>query len=448
MDFIKETDDAIAVWSDGDIEGAVFDSPEEYIHEFSEVMALISKYHFHSCNLPNENFSFIANSSLSGGAHPCSSPECRKQKLDQLACFSALYADEVYIQNPFESILLRGGQEIREVERHEVLTGIQNYLYLRPLIEKGLIKYATINVNFCEQHSNEIGKPLAESIRKKEDKLTQALEGYLKQRCKVTFDFVEGNKAKPFFEIIGPENIIEHGGVFLHAYEPISDIFTPFMKQKGPYILSQDEIEGCRVLDQIIAPIVNDLVTQEWHSALNGTSYLCDNKTHMKIASKINSKVYAANSNVFEKSLEHYLPAIYSKDPSAILDLRLREGEAFSVYRDKLNKFMQESSGWGEVEVSKIFRDQLLPEINLIEKKVKDWKSNTREGIAQKLMFGTATASFGLYEGLLPANIGEIVTAIGGVSAVAGTLMEYNKTLKEKQEARKNDFYFLWQASQ
>jgi hypothetical protein len=373
---------------------------------------------------------------------------CRKQKLDQLASFSALYADEVYIQNPFESILLRGSQSILEVERYEILAGIQNYLYLRPFIERGLIKYATINVNFCEQHSNEIKEPLAESIGKKEDKLIQALEAHLKQRCKVIFDFADGDKARPFFEITGPEDIIEHGVLYLRAYQPISEVFTSFMKKEGPYTLSKYEIEDSRVLDLIIGPIVNDLSTQEWHSALNGTSYLCDNKTHMKMASKVNSKAYAANSDVFEKSLEHYLPAIYSKDPSVILDLRLSEEEAFSVYRDKLNKFMQESSSWSEVEVSKIFRDQLLPEINLIKKKVKDWKSNAREGIAQKLLFSTATVSIGLYEGLLPANIGEIVTAVGGASAVAGTLMEYNKTLREKQEARKNDFYFLWQASQ
>lgn len=448
MEFIKETDEAIAIWSNGDIESAIFESPEEYVYEFAEVMALISKRHFHSNNSPNENFSFIANSSLSGDAHPCSAPQCRKQKLDELTSFSALYADEVYIQNPFEKILLRKSKSIRAVERHEVLAGIRNYLYLKPLINKGLIKYATINVNFCEQHSEKIAKPLADSIGKKEDKLIDALEAYLHERCKVTFDFFNGNKEKPFFEIAGPNDFIEHGGAYLHAYEPIPDIFMPYMEKKVPYTLSLKEIEESGVLDQIIGPIIKDLSTQEWHSALHGTSYLCDNKTHMKIASKINNKVYSANSNVFEKSFEHYLPAIYSKDPTAILDLRLREEEAFAVYRDKLNRFMRESSSWGEVEVSKIFRDHLLPEINLIEKKVKDWKSNARESIAEKLLFSTATASVGLYGGLLPSNIGEIVAAVGGVSAVAGTLMEYNKTLKEKQEARKNDFYFLWQASQ
>lgn len=445
MEFLKEYDNAIALWSQGDIWEAVFDSPEEYVYEFAEVMALISKHHFYSGNLLNENFSFIANSSLSGDAHPCSAPECRKKKLDQLASFSALYADEVYIQNPFEKILLRGN--IREVERHEVLAGIQNYFYLKPLIEKGIIKYATVNVSFCEQHSDEIAKPLSESISRKEDKLIEVLEAYLKRKCKITFDYSGGNRLKPFFEITGPEDIIEHGTTYFHAYEPIPDLFKPFMKKDGPYILNHEEVESSRVLDQIIGPIVNDLSTQEWHSALNGTSYLCDNKTHMKVASKINSTVYAANSDVFEKSLKHYLPAIHSKNPASLLDLRMREEEAFSVYRDKLNKIMQESSSWGEDEVSKIFRDQLLPEINIIEKKVKDWKSNTREGIAQKLLFGTATASFGLYEGLLPANIGEFVTAVGGATAVAGGLMEYNKTLKEKQEARKNDFYFLWQAA-
>ncbi len=206
------------------------------------------------------------------------------------------------------------------------------------------------------------------------------------------------------------------------------------------------EVQDNDILRLIVEPIINDLSAQEWHSELRGTSYLCDNAMQMKIASKINGTRYSANSSAFETGLKHHLPAIYSQDLTTILDLRNKEEEAFFVYRDKLNKFMKETKAWEEDEVRKIFRDQLLPEINIIDKKVKDWKSNTRESISQKLLFGTATASFGLYGGVLPTNIGEILAALGGASAVASSLMEYNKTLKEKQEARKNDFYFLWQA--
>lgn len=448
MEFVKEADEIIALWAEGNILDTLLNSPEEHCFEFVEMMALSAKYHFSSNISLNENFSFIANSSLSGGSHPCSAPICRKKKLDQLISFSSLYADQVYIQNPFEKIYLRGNLPIRQAEKQEILEGIQNYFYLRPLFQKGIVKYATINQNFCTVHSQEIALPLSISIEKKQEKIAKALEKHLIDKCRVTFNFVNGNKKKPFFEISGPENIIEHGTTYLHAYKPISKIFTPFMKKKAPYELTVEEIQSSMVLNQIIGPILEDLSTQEWHSALNGTSYLCDNKTHIKIASKINSKTYAANSAAFEKGLKHYLPSIYSKDVSAILDLRDREEEAFAVYRDKLNKLMKESKSWNEDDISKIFRDQLLPEINIIEKKVNDWKSDIRESISQKIFFGAATASFGLYSGFLPSNIGDILATLGGASAVAGSLMEYNKTLKEKQEARKNDFYFLWQASQ
>ena len=446
MEFIKETDTAISLWTNSGIDNAIFESSDEDFFEFIETMSLIGKHHFHSSGVTNENFSFIANSSLSGDAHPCASPDCRQRKLDQLVSFASLYADDVYIQNPFEKIYMRGDKPIREVERREALAGINNYLYLRPLIEAGLIKYATLNVNFCELHSNEIATPLMQTIGKKEDKLIEVLEKHLLEKCKVVFDFQNGDRSLPFFAISGPEEFIEHGTIYLYAYSPMPAMFKQFLGKKTPYSLSSEEIESSRVLDEIIGPIINDLSAQEWHTSLNGTSYLCDNKLQIKLASGINSKAYTANSEAFEKGLKHYLPAVYSREITSLLDLRRKEEESFSVYRDKLNKIMQESKSWSEEEVSKIFRDQLLPEINLIDKKVKDWKVNTRESISQKILFGTATASFGLYGGVLPANMGEVLAALGGASAIAGSLLEYNKTLKEKQEARKNDFYFLWQA--
>lgn len=447
MDFIEEFDDVIELWGEGDLAHAIMESPEEDIYEFTETLALSTKYHFVQNEKGNDNFSFVANSSLSGGQFPCSYPECRKTKLDSLASFAALYADEVYIQNPFENIYLRGDAPIRETERLELAAGITNYFYLKPLIGKGIIKYATNNLPFCESHYKSIALPLSQSIQKKEDKLRDLLTKHLIEKCTVVFSFLESDPTTPFFEISGPEEFIEHGVMYFHGNKPVSNIFQNFLSKTTPYSLNMLEVQDNDILGLIVEPIINDLSAQEWHSEIRGTSYLCDNPMQMKIASKINGTRYSANSSAFENGLKHHLPAIYSQDLTTILDLRNKEEEAFFVYRDKLNKFMKETKAWEENEVRKIFRDQLLPEINIIDKKVKDWKSNTRESISQKLLFGTATASFGLYGGVLPTNIGEILAALGGASAVASSLMEYNKTFKEKQEARKNDFYFLWQAA-
>ena len=55
-------------------------------------------------------------------------------------------------------------------------------------------------------------------------------------------------------------------------------------------------------------------------------------------------------------------------------------------------------------------------------------------------MIGSASVAVGLVSGILPENIAEIITAVGGYSV----LESYNQSLKPDNEARNNDLYFLW----
>lgn len=445
-ELIKEFDTAIRLWTDQDtIPAAILGGSKKMVFELAETLALIAKYHTEPKKLVNENFSFTANASLSGGRHPCAASECRMQKIGSLVSFAALYADEVYIQNPFEDIALRGANGICEADRHEVLNGILIYIKIRPLIERGLIKYAFNTASFCNHHFEHVAKPLSDRIHEKETELEAVIHNELINRCTVTFNFK--NKQSPFFEIKGPDNIIEHGCMYFHAYQPVPKIFNKFKKNGPIYKLSKAEIEDSGALHYISNPIIRDLAMQEWHTALSGTSYLCDNQAQISFASRINSETFAANSKAFEKGMQHYLPSIISHDVDALMRLREKEEDAFFVYRDKLRKLLQKANGWDENEVSRIFRDEILPEVNLINKRVNDWKSNTLQSIGEKVLFGAGAVTLGLYSGMLPANIGQIVAALGGGSAVASALMEFNKTFKEKQQARTNDFYFLWQAS-
>mgnify|MGYP005992775641 FL=1 len=171
-----------------------------------------------------------------------------------------------------------------------------------------------------------------------------------------------------------------------------------------------------------------------------------DNQNQIKIASKINSANYAANSLSFTKAMSHHLPLVFSNDLNSVIKLREQEGEAFKVYRDKINTLIRQKDSWKEKDISEMFRDQVLPEINMIDKKVKDWQTKTRESIKDKVLFGSGAVSIGLYSGTLPTSIGQFVAAIGGASVITSALMDYNKTLKEQNEARSNDYYFLWQA--
>lgn len=444
-DLVSELDTAISLWSNNQsIEESIFKASEDELFELSETLACITRYYSRPGTIRNDNFSFTANSALSGGNHPCAAPECRFQRVERLVSFAALYADEVYIQQPFENIALKGPSEIREVDRHNLVAGIQTYLILRSLIKHGIIKYAHDENPFCDHHYETVAKPLIDEINKKSDRLQFEITKELLDCCSITFNCAKPNS--PFFEISGPSGVIEHGKVFFYAYKPLPKIFNKF-RRKGPvYTLGRSEMEDSGVLDLVINPIMHDITFQEWHTALTNTSYLCDNSAHIALVSSINDEAFTANSAAFASGLKHYLPRIHSRDPSALLALRNEESEAFFVYRDKLRKLLQGAGNWNEKEVAKVFRDEVLPEINLINKKLRDWKSNARQSIAEKILFGTGAVTLGLYAGLLPANIGQLVAALGGTSAAAGILMDWNRTLKQKQHAKSNDFFFLWEA--
>lgn len=444
-DLVSEVDMAIALWTDGaDLEDAIFKATRDDLFELSEVLYLICRHHSHRRLEKNEQFSFTANSALSGGSHPCASPACRYQRTESLIAFSSLYADEVYVQQPFEGIAMRDPSSIQEVDRHNLVAGIYAYKMLRPLIKKGVVKYAHDINPFCDYHHATLAEPLARQIEKKSKTLEAEVTRSLLESCDVTFN--QSKRHSPFFEVSGPEGVIEHGKVFFHAFKPIPGIFKKFQKKGQTYSLSKAEIEDSGVLRLVVNPIVRDITFQEWHTALNGASYLCDNPSHIALVSSVNNQAFAANSLAFSKALKHHLPQVYSRDPAKILELREREAEAFFVYRDKLRKLMQGAAGWSEAEVASAFRDEVLPEINGLRKRIHDWKANARESLGEKLIFGTGAVTLGLYAGILPADIGQLVAALGGTSAAAGVLMDWNKTLKEKQQARTSDFYFLWEA--
>lgn len=444
MEFIKESDQAIQLWSDGDISKAIYSSSNDELYEFAELMALIAKYHFSYDGKPNNNFSFIANSSLSGGRHPCANPECRTAKLSELLSFACLYADEVYIQNPFEHVMLKGAERINDADRQELLAGISNYLKLKPYFKKGIIKYAQNGVSLCEHHSKKQAKPLADKIEKKRDRLYELIHDHLIDRCTLIIN--ADSRDDYYIEVSGPDSFVEHGKMYFHFFELPKHLKSEVSKGL-PYSFSKQEVVEKGLLSMVINPILEDLANQEWHSTFYGTSYLCDNETQMKIASMISKKAIVMDSSAFDSGIRHYLPTIHSHDANTIIQLREREGEAFKVYRDKMNSLIRVSECPNIEELDAVFRDQVLPAINTIEYSIRNLNKNARDSIKEKLLFGTGAVSIGLYSGILPPDIGPILAAIGGGTAVVNALMDYNKTLKENSEVRKNDFYFLWKAN-
>ncbi|MFS1563027.1 MAG: hypothetical protein ACL7AX_04905 [Candidatus Arsenophonus phytopathogenicus] len=151
------------------------------------------------------------------------------------------------------------------------------------------------------------------------------------------------------------------------------------------------------------------------------------------------------NANTFNQSVNHYLPTIHCRDPLEILKLREREDESFKVYRDKLNKLLIDALKQKQEYFPETLRNTVLPEINLINKKLKDYQIKKRNNFRDKLIFGSGAVAFGLYSGVLPSNIGSILAAIGGGCAIVSSMIDYKSAFLSKDQIRSSDYYFLGQ---
>lgn len=120
------------------------------------------------------------------------------------------------------------------------------------------------------------------------------------------------------------------------------------------------------------------------------------------------------------------------------------EGESFSVYRDSLTFALQSITESDVGKVQQAFDDLVRPELNNIELAIKNSRKLLWGSLAHDIAFSAGFVAVGLFSGLLPANIGEIVATLGGFKFVSGSLEKASKLIQEPPEVRNSKYYFLW----
>jgi hypothetical protein len=112
-------------------------------------------------------FRFVANDSLSGAAIPFASLEQRFEKATKLARFAALYADKLFIRDPFDrypqpTSMRDAKGNVTQVDgelqpadfedsglRIRLIDDIRLILFLKPLFEAGLLGFAESALHWC-----------------------------------------------------------------------------------------------------------------------------------------------------------------------------------------------------------------------------------------------------------------------------------------------------------
>jgi hypothetical protein len=406
----------------------------EFIEEGSEKLTPFK-------NKQSTDHSFVSNTQLSGGHAPCVAVECRLKHVDQLARFAALYADQVLIHDPFEYY-----GKVSEADVHvrkSLSDDLRVLYYLRPLLENGLISLATRTWHYCAEHYDEaiVKTKLLERLEKAE----KALVRRFTRDAKVILDT---SMIRPVFKIVGPDELIEHGATyrFSDAAQKLSDM----LEARQNHVLTKKEIKKYHIFDGTASTIIHDIFIQNLY-ARNGFHYLTDREVDFDVIKAVNDIDTNQLNKAILEGLSHTVPFIHDVKLESLMKLRKNEGESFQVYRDSLNELLKSLSD-EDIRNSKIlkqaFNDSIRPELNKIDLTVKNSKKLLYGSIKQDIIFSAGFIGLGLFSGLLPPSVGELIAALGGYKFASSVAEKVNKSHNEPDVVRENKYYFLWKVKE
>lgn len=388
---------------------------------------------------------FITNSSLAGGKHPCAAVACRLEAARKLADFAALYAKTVLIPDPFELLVLRDVDI--DVLRHEVYVNILIFLALQPLIESGIIKFSRSSFSFCQSCYRNIVGELDNVWKQKIENLDQHLyERYVNE---VDFTALDEDGSISV-KVEGPPDLVEHGITYLHFFD-VPNYVKRKSRGKSPKFSKKNLHAHKDLIRFFTNTIVEDVWRQNFYTSLSNHSYLTQRDIEFDAARYLSStdSDIVLSPGIARKSLpniSYSLPILPNVDLPTLVKLRLSEIEAFSVYQDSLSEALTNVQGARFDDYQTISLDVIEPNIHKIEYEVKKARRRLKLSIGEDVVMAAGVVGIGLFSGVLPPNIGQIIGAIGGFHYGREVLSKVRKLLSESDVAMANNFYFLWKA--
>jgi hypothetical protein len=381
-------------------------------------------------------FTFSANATLSGAPFPCAGLDCRLRNLDSAARFAALYADRVYITNPFEPYV--DLESAGDFMRRTLAGDIMGMLYVQPLLEEGILCVQNNIVGLCRDCLAEV-EGLEREISKKVDRARRRLlERYLKE-VKVQV-MTRGDEA--FLAFLGPENLLGHDRIDLvgDLPEAVLEDYVPGSQRR----LTKKEIKANNLLGFLVNPVAMGLFQQSVRVRLYQTQYLTDSEVELDLVTSIDRPEVVQLSQALLAGLSHSLPTVEGVSLSKLVDLRREEGEAFQVYRDKLHAALKQSKGLNEFQIRQLVEDEISPEIHRIERTMKKARALLVKSLKTEMLIGAGYVAIGLCSGLLSRQAVEIVAAVGGYSFASSVAEKVMKLGGEPEEVLDSPYYFLW----
>jgi hypothetical protein len=394
-------------------------------------------------------FSLAASISLSGGRHPCAALQCRFDRVDHLARFSALYSERTFINNFLADHSRHGGDGNASV-RQGFADDVEVLASIRPLVEAGIIVPIT-HPNYCIHclTKDSLGKDADERLNAAAEALHDRMKREL--RGELQFDGHEYDVG-----VRGPEDLIEHGSAViaygaapaeLRRYKGL--LAKAQRKKSAP--LTQEQCELIELHERFSGEVMENVRFDLASTHALGTTFVTERDIHVSILNAVSqdNSIQERNRLAFEH-LTSVVPFAEDVDIANLVQLRDREQESFVRYRRALVEAMQEHRKAGqsmrEQDARAVYSDIIAPELARLDQKVAEGKRDLIRHTSRTTAAWVAAISFGSYTGFLPAGVVAAASALGLTKVVADLVKASLDKSDQESALRSEEMYFLWKA--
>ena len=213
--------------------------------------------------------------------------------------------------------------------------------------------------------------------------------------------------------------------------------------------LNRSEIRKMGLHKRLAGEIYGNIRLELFTSQIFHTSFLTERPIHIDIINSISedSSLYRRNMLV-EKYLTTLVPFLSDIDVADLIKLRNREQESFIVFRQSLNRAIDECRKSDEHllerSAKEIYSDIIAPQLAKLDLRIRSAKKDLVKSTRRKALAWGGAISFGMYTGFIPSELAAVASIIG-LSKIIADFLEMSMNKSDVTEFIKNEeMYFLW----
>jgi hypothetical protein len=392
-----------------------------------------------------DNANYLPSSSLRGDGG-CIHWNCRLPKIRAMARYIALYCDQAIIPVTLPPVSEKADRTGELFDRFRLLTVILGIMELRPLLEADLAVLVPEELHLCKEHWDE-----AVPGHKRIVRAAQRLASDNIGRFSVTYHPPRGPLGQPFLNYRGPEEYLEHGEIGTVLDSVPKWIGSP--KGTRPLRLTRDTVRRHGLVLRLFFRMANDAILQTYFGAAFDARYVTDSPGEAEFFRLLYGRgELARQTAALCARLAHTVPLMTDVPVRTILGVRRSEPEAFENYRSTMTEILKKHAGKGrsvsDAEAKDIYLDVLKPKLDALQAQASNLRKSQLKRSLLKVAASSALIGLGIYGGVLPSQLADLVKAIGGFSVAKDLAETLGAIEKNPAEIRNHNLYFLLRLKQ